>query len=401
MKKSICTFILSIFGQFLFAASVWFSPYPAGFNVNLADSESYQGTDGTWNIANHYDDNTLIGVVGITDAYADEVYLEIEMDFPGEQWCYVSASEPYLKRPFGIVFVTSNGDNQRKVYHKGYSSTGSIVLDADGQNIAQIPLELDSDGDAWCDLVLYLPSSDIVDLSSALSADDYYCSFSIKIYVNGREEKKWTYSFNGYIGEEPQDDTAHVFFNILPYASANAINVYDLLDESQEILIGEYSYETQSFIEDRQDEPIGGYENYVSNRDVYNKFHIFASSSEDPTDTGGYFTLVLRGYEYDSSVGVDDSYSLRYEVGLGDLNSNRIQWYTGTESLDTISSELAFNNNDQGYRLETMRDDQHSIVFFDEGYIYIRAPENNTKKAENLTPGVYSSRIYLHVISDY
>ncbi|MBO8443475.1 MAG: hypothetical protein IAC42_06920 [Spirochaetes bacterium] len=475
MKRIVILMLLLSISTFCFAysATSWFAPYPAGFNVNLLDSSSYPGI-GTTTVtdfpANGYNDPTIVALVGVMltgDNFQNSIAkISISMDFKGDTpWTYVSASEPYLKRPFGLDFVVCYDDspekNPRDVISirpdsnngatvnynessftenkKNYGCELPVINGKTGEVTLELPLSAKTPV-VWMDIVLALPSN--VDMSTALSADDYYCGINITLDVVQRDSdnkdtlvagghNSWTYSFNGYISSRPDATSARVFFNLLPNATANSINVSDLQNRNS-LLIGSYTYETQSFLLRNADDGDLEYD-----YQKYNNYYIFASSSKDPTDAGGKFALTLQGLDPSQTEGYSNT-SFNYEIGIQSANAGKSifwvsnspssiedakdmeerkedpnktplsvpslsdddAWFDGTESTATWST-----GNEHppilGTRVEEdMRDHMKSLVFKDSGDIYIRAT-NAALDPTKLSPGVYTSTVYFHVISNF
>ena len=410
-----------LLSQLAFAADVWFSPHSAGFNVDLSDYQTYSGTTGmpSWESAG-YNETTLIGVVGFSGRYDDNCdsydKIKIEVTFSsisGEKssWMYVSASEPYLRRPFGVEFVavlqdTNNdgaGGAAKEVERLGYQNDGSL---ADGDS--SFTFEIGQYRNCWMDMNLVLPK-DMGD--SALSADDYYVTMTISLYYidvtrtgswpfykyeEDAPEKKqsWTYSINGYISDQNEQNVASVFLNIAPNSNANALNVQMLADadENNAITIGNYIYETIAFTTDNEDE----YSSIINN-----KYYIYASSPD-----GEPFALRLAGT--DASADANDEYAktvrFYYDVGLQSTKGRDstvgapITWFDGTTDSNSETSYLV----PAKMREESMRGSSKSIVFEDAGEIVIKMSDKSKQNNEwsNLTEGVYHSTIYFNVVSD-
>lgn len=467
MKRLFILVLLLFIGAFCFAysATSWFAPYPAGFNVNLLDSSSYPGI-GTTTVtsfpANGYTDPTIVALVGVMltgDNFQNSIAkISISMDFKGDTpWTYVSASEPYLKRPFGLDFVVCYDDSPSKnprdvisirpdsddgatVKYNESSFTGNgcnkpVINGETGEVTLELPLSAEKPV-VWMDIVLALP--DDVDMSTALSADDYYCGINISLDVVQRDSdnndtlvagghNSWTYSFNGYISSRPDATSARVFFNLLPNATANSINVSDLQNQNS-LLIGSYTYETQSFLQRSADD---GDLEYAYQK--HNNYYIFASSSRDPNNAdGGEFALTLQGLDPSQTEGYTNT-SFNYEIGIVSDNAGKsIGWVSNSPSsiegakdmansdpyieyktVPGISDDAAwFDGTDStadtqnfnpiwGARVEEdMRDGMKSLVFKDSGDIYIRATDPALDPTE-LSPGVYTSTVYFHVISNF
>ena len=114
---------------------VWFAPYPAGFNINLLDPEKkYTGPSQEFlngGALTSADKESLIAVVGFGGIHGDSpvddwwtnlwtgisaVNVNITFDSMGENdWNYISASEPFLSRPFDVTVVTSYSDFEKEL----------------------------------------------------------------------------------------------------------------------------------------------------------------------------------------------------------------------------------------------------------------------------------------------
>lgn len=407
-----------------YSASTWFSPYPAGFNVNLSDTDTYCGVPSlnSWGQPGN-NDTTLVGLIGLTSSvvwhasiwdWTDRhnaphnrpLQIVFSFDFVEEPWYYVSASEPYLKRPFGLDFVVvhgstdgADGGTEQSVVRVGYnpnettSKDETIVIDIDAMT------SLDA---RWVNVVLTLPNEEEAkalgaDTTEMLSADDYYCTFTVTIRDKDTlaEYGTWTYTFSGYIGTEPDNTSAHVFFNVLPKAEANSINVSDLSTrtDSNPLQIGTYSYETQAFMSGRQTAERLDYDSQRNNQ-----YYIFASSNRDPSyDPGeneGYFKLTLEGLDVEA----DGVNGFNYLIGL-QSDTGSTQWFDGTDNTtDTAHLKLVRGTS----RTEDMRDGDMSLVFYDTGEIVI-LPNASREGVDpsRLTSGVYRSTVYFHVVSNY
>lgn len=405
MKKAILTCFLLILCTICFAeASGWFSPYPAGFNVNLEDSETYTGAaesiglDGTgdakrWNVSG-YNDLTLIGLVGATGLGESTVTVTIEMEVKriGATLCYYSASEPELKRPFYIDLVACNSanDGKRKVTRIGYndkdqSFSGSVTLTP-------------YNGEAWADIVLCLPDEEGVDLSYALSADDYYCGLTIE--MTGAVEKTWSYTFNGYIQDAPLTNKAQVFFIVDPEPEASAMSLRELLiGDRKPVQIGTYSFETQAFMSAGQ--TAGGDESLKYDWQVNNMYSIFASSSPDPFYGNETFSMKYEG---------DSSISFPFEIII-ESDRGKSETYYGSEKLPLENEEST--GTATVFLLDSKAFDEalgtnhsgRSLYFRDNGSILLKVPDDYKKTEEDLysefPAGTYSSTVYFHVVSDY
>ena len=265
MKKRLLYLFFTIFICSLgFAENIaWFAPYAAGFNVDLNNTEMYSGAvpdnDGHGRLPqvyfnqNAYNDDTLIAVAGFKTTNLGIIYnqatvtFKVSLDFKGDtSWTYASASEPYLKRPFGLDFVICYNDDSeardiisvRPSQNGGEPSVASSLDDQSSYSVedgvvtfkATLNHKILEEDAVWVDIVLVLPDDTKCDMSSALSADDYYCGIKMDISVTGDTtySDSWTYSFNGFISDDPNASVTNVFFTVLPNATANSIAVNNM-----------------------------------------------------------------------------------------------------------------------------------------------------------------------------
>ena len=412
-----------LLSQLAFAADVWFSPHSAGFNVDLSDYQTYSGTTGkpSWDSAG-YNETTLIGVVGFAGRYDvnydsyDKIKIEVtfsSINGDDSSWMYVSASEPYLRRPFGVEFVAVQQDTNndgaggavKEVERLGYQSDGTL---ANGDS--SFTFEIGQYKNCWMDMNLVLPK-DMGD--SALSADDYYVTMTISLYyidvtstwdwsdweyvyteAAPVKMQSWTYSINGYISDQNEHNVASVFLNIAPNSNANALNVPMLAeaDANNAITIGNYIYETIAFTTDTVNE-----DEYKSI--INNKYYIYASSPD-----GEPFALRLAGTDASADANEEYAKTVRfyYDVGLKSTKEPTVEapiyWFDGRTDSNTESSYLV----PAKMRVESMRGSSKSIVFEDKGEIVIKMSDKSKLNNEwsNLTEGVYHSTIYFNVVSD-
>lgn len=462
MKKRLLYLFFTIFICSLgFAENIaYFAPYAAGFNVDLNNTEMYSGAgDGSQKVyfnQNSYNDDTLIAVAGFKTNeltkhwnWIEYIYesvtvtFKVSMDFKGDTtWAYASASEPYLKRPFGLDFVICYNDNSEArdiISVRPSQNGGEPVVESTLDELSYsvdngvvtfnttVTHEKEKEDAVWVDIVLVLPDDTKCDMSSALSADDYYCGIKMDISVTGDTtySDSWTYSFNGFISDDPNASVTNVFFTVLPNATANsiAVNNQDFQYTGNGVSIGTYEYETQSFL--RRNEDDGKMEYDIQKQ---NEYHIFASSSADPLINGGVFTLVLNGLEADSDL--EDSYMIKYLVGLESTYPNNknggIVWFDGQAHLTSSVEGTYQKNSNTDYTIigevdtydkvissgnmntlvtateitENMRDNMINLVYRDSGNIKIKAADPGFNPG-NLTAGIYTSTIYFHVISDF
>ena len=403
---------LMAFMSSLFARS-FFNTYSAAYNVNLADPDHYYtGTDdGEFSdgMGAGYSNRTLVAQVGFADTSQP---VTIDITFNNTSWMYQSASQPNLKRPFGLDVIVreryyyslcnasvdnGNTDYTVEVHHLGIQSGGdqsmSITLTYDNATNGSVRKrggELpDGPGGrhswctrirhdligAWVELVLVLPEIDPYDTSYTVgSADDYYASFDIT--VSGGASGAYHCEFTGWY-DDPRDEEINFTLNVVPTANSSAIN-FDTspgIDSGASGLpIGRYYYSTtkSTTAEDR---------NYFA----------FCSSSPVPDGRQGPFTLIRNG-----TYGGEGN-SIEYEVGLQSSElSKGVQWFDGDDAM--IDGDTEPENVFYSSRRQDMQDIGGASIYqrYDEGEILFRlAPSADT---DSLNAGVYTSNIYFHVV---
>lgn len=410
----------------IYCTEAYFATYDAAYNIDLSDPmKQYTGAGDSIDAAHGvtYTDTTMIAYVGISGTTAP-VKVEISKWYT-EPWMYQSASQPNLRRPFGIDFVLRN----RWYYYDGgvwpfyietirqHDITGAIPshygyqqgsrnLDVDftfklptdrsetkkGSELGFSILDGQDyyyDFDlitSFVDIVLVLPEIDPNDNSYQIgSADDYYASFDIHVYGSGIDE---TYhcEINGYYDTD-KPESMQITLNVVPNANASSIN----LDETSGVIapgsgeglpIATYSYTTTQEASD----------NSV-------RYYAFVSSSEYPDIPGEEFTLRKSGSDSDN-----ESNSIKYQIRIqsdqsGRNGSSSSGWFDGTLSIKGIDegnmSGVFFDN----VYMEMQRpgDSQPTYLNYDSGNILFRLADGTNPSL--LDAGVYESYIYFHVIT--
>lgn len=422
-----------------FSATCYFSPYPAAFNVDLKDSATYGGALSSGNIgqdgiggdanwgAGSYNDTTLIAVCGVTaiedDEFDSNVYfVEVSVQLHGDGWNYISASEPYLKRPFAIDVVNCNNTNADK---RPFVRMGSGGMTDTMKSVQLEPKvyetyttgswwnrEEHNRHEAWVDIVLYLPELSAAD-TSALSADDYYVGLNVRVYSKSKDPSNtkendlgnYSFTFNGYIDDEPDFTDAHIFFNVTPNANANSMDVRQLLLENASYDVGTYSYETQAFLTGGQTS--GGNDKLKYDYQAGNDYYIFASANDVPTSPNSdgfrmYYNGDTTAESFPFIVGLDTA------TDNTESNTGLVIWFDGTDDLTTLDKS-APPKKIEATRVEEdfgFQQGQGTTLYFkDNGTILIDYDEiaNEDVDAEelvtSLSPGVYSTRIYFHIVS--
>lgn len=415
MKRLILILAMAMMTAAPLLARNYFNTYSAAYNVDLEDPDRYYvGTDdGVFDESGGpgYSNRTLIAQLGFADTSSP---ITIEITFDNTSWMYQSASQPNLKRPFGLDMVvrqrwyrgdewwgggcSNNNDHTADetvtVVHYGLQSGGSTSQtmtytynsstngdvketggNLPGSHRVCIGLDHDLIG-AWVELVLVLPEIDPYDTSYTVgSADDYYASFDMTI-SGGGEAGTYHCEFTGYY-DDPRDEEINFTLNVVPTANASAINLDaspDIAPGDPGLQIGRYYYSTTKTTssEDR---------NYFA----------FCSSSEIPDRNGGPFRLVRRG-----TYGGDLN-EIGFEIGLQSSDPSKgVQWFAGSDVMSEgdVEPENVFYSS----RRQDMQDIGGAAIYqrYDEGNILFRlAPGEDPGP---LNAGVYTSYIYFHVV---
>ena len=413
MKKLV--FLLIVFLSFLspLAAEIYFSTYPAAYNVNLEDTGSYTGTDnGVFDDPNSgYNENTLVAQVGFSNTTQP---VTVEIKFNQSDWMYQSASQPTLQRPFGLDIIVRqrfyradcpmpHGQTDETVvfYHYGYQddSAGNATIitlpsynsSTDGSEYFGRDSLWDSpDHDrpdshsgwdlglrhyligAWVEFVLVLPEIDPNDPNYTVgSANDYYASFDIT--VTGGASGSWHCEFTGYY-DDPHSGDSSFILNVVPTAAASSINLSESTPKYPDengISVGHYWYSTTR-------------ESSVTDSNYY----AFVSSSENPGGSGEKFSLVHQGTDG------GEGNEIAFEIGLASEDSSKgIKWFDGTTKMN--SGTGAFYSS----RAENMTDLDGATIYqrSDSGDILFRLASNSD--TDGLQEGIYRSYIYFHVVS--
>lgn len=394
-------------------ARSYFNSYSAAYNVNLADpNNEYIGTDsGNWDTTG-YNDRTLVAQVGFADT-SSPVYIDVTFD--NASWIYQSASQPNLKRPFGLDMVvrqrwyrgdewwgggcSNNNDHtadqtvavvhyglqpggnssQTMTYTFNSSTNGDVKetgRDLPGSHGVCWGLDHELIG-AWIEFVLVLPEVDTNDTSYTVgSADDYYASFDITL--SGGAAGSWHCEFTGWY-EDPREGDVQFVLNVVPNANASSISLDSdagIAYGSQGLGIGTYFYSTTK-----------------STSGDGKAYYAFVSSSQSPTTPGGAFSLVRTGT--DGGTGNE----IPYEIGLDSLEPGRDpKWFNGAVVMG--DGEAAPADTFYSSRADDMNDIDGNPVLqrWDEGNILFRLA--NGADVSTLNAGVYSSNVYFHVVVD-
>ena len=336
MRKIVFVLLLLLVTQLLVATNFFFAPYPSSFNVDLSDTDTYCGVPDSLSFvegfAEGYSDQTMIALLGLSDmsieweltwngivTYPHIIELKVDVE-SSDDFEYISASEPYLSRPFQLDIVenyNSRGDTQRSL----------LKMDPEN-NVATYTTGTFTAEEVWFDIVLKLPEDG---LSNALAKSDYYVQLEITATEYADNNRNgvgdegevvsshgpWPFYISGYIDEGSPANVSYVMMNIAPTARANAINI-DELKNGQPMKIADYFYESMAFmptgLTDIYDE--GG----LSYSDQYNNWlYVFASSSSDPNDEGAdEFEMKMAGFEDEDNL--SSAFSFPFAIEMRNVN---------------------------------------------------------------------------------
>lgn len=417
----IATIFLLLMLTPIYCAEAYFATYDAAYNIDLSDPmKQYTGAGDSIDAAHGvtYNDTTMIAYVGVSGT-TEPVKVEISRWYT-TPWMYQSASQPNLRRPFGIDFVTRERwyFEQANIFthtqqldktgkapdHYGYQNSYAYKEKIDYEFTKKTDRSVEIKGwdigadlanlgytfkliTSFVDIVLVLPEINPSDTSYQIgSADDYYASFDIHVYGSGIDE---TYhcEINGYYDTD-KPESMQITLNVVPNANASSIN----LDETSGVIapgIGEglpiatYSYTTTQEASD----------NSV-------RYYAFVSSSEYPDMRGEAFTL-RKSSSADSD---NENNSIKYQIRLqsdqsGRNSSSSSGWFDGTLSIQGIDEGTMSGVFFDSVYMEMQRpgDAQPTYLNYDSGNILFRLADGTNP--DLLDAGVYESYIYFHVIT--
>lgn len=417
MRKSVFVLLLLLVTQLLVATNAFFAPYPSSFNVDLSDTDTYCGVPESLNFvegfAPGYSDQTMIALIGLSDMTGTRHKIELNVNVvSSKDFEYISASEPYLSRPFALDIVENYKDGGTKRIQLEMKDSGNIATYTTGEITAE---------EVWFDIVLKLPEDG---LSNALAKSDYYVQLEITATEYADNNRNgvgdegevvsshgpWPFYISGYIDEGSPANVSYAMMNIAPTARANAINI-DELKNGPPMKIADYFYESMAFmptgLTDIYDEGSLSYSDQAGN-----PLYVFASSSSDPNDENAdSFKMKMAGFEDEDNL--SSAFSFPFAIEMRNEN------YVSTkpdENCKTFTGTTPKNINEmlKGLSEDGTTGDQHDkdpdwfgrggedrvIYFYDDGEIYIKLPDGyDSKQLDDLTAGVYTSRIYIHVVS--
>ncbi len=375
----------------------------------------------------HHDDNGVRKrIEGNTYDYVSaDGAITISVELVSAEWCYTLIGNEEYKRPFGIDFFargkhlkTGGGDVDipGASMHMGLQPNvnpdkNSITLDEE--------TVVDYDAIWWdCALVMDLPVdtvNDQVELNGTvyhlLPSDDFYTA-TVRITIsctNGTEETydlhlAGTYKPNNTV---PTNMTSILTFSRLP--SATNLDIKSLYNSQESVPIATYGYTTNS----------------IKNGNAAGLVYMYLSSSSNgkvlPSSgngNDGKFTLRYMN----PNTGAVDSYldSATNSINfIASINSDNAYKYgavgnvprtSGVVTIDYTGSDIWVKNDasvKSNYLVivpEHMIDKQNDKYarWYDSGTISIRIPNSGQtfdNNPDNLIGGIYSSNIFIHVVT--
>lgn len=417
MMKRLSIFIVMMFVSLSsLLARVWFSPYPASFGIDLADTATYCGLGTTettsveFGSTQGYNDNTLVALLGITETTTET---EVTISFPSDDsaWVYTSASQPDAKREYGIYLIerrryrysTALGERTADLTESVYKldknslaskryefplTNGTVKKNLEGVGLVGQDKEGSLIG-CWLDIVIALPEIKSQGQNITTSpANDY--SSELDVILTGGASGQYHLEFTGFYGDDPGDRGSSVLFNVIPDPVNASTIVLDDLTNSSYVEIGSYSYTTTIDQAKKENE-------------ATNDYYIFASASDEPTkpNTDG-FVLRLQGTDKTSkNERITVPYTITLVTDSHDIGSDRSVEFDGTDYLssgNTLTKGLESLDRHESQ----IGSDGTLHSYYDNGSILFKlASKVNEDYINNLISGVYESRVYFHVVSKW
>lgn len=401
-----------------------------GGSVYAESSENVQ-TAGL-NDTGYYYYRQNLALVGITGITGD---VKLSVSEPTGGWFYILPGAEEYKRPYGIdVFararaksgdtnLTDSDGNLSYSVHFGNQEYAAHSGDV------TIPAEVAEQYNyIWWDIALVLdPLINTQENSVSLGGNVYYLSPSSSYYTSqleftiscGEKDTPGYYerTYNVYLAGLYSASNTNIPHNAMTAilsttrrtsAGSLDINTMAKSNPSQEIIVADYGFSTDS----------------KSGTQYQNgKFYLFLSSSPNARASSSTFTL-NKISDYGTSIEpLTQTNSIHYKAYLNsksgktydDNTSSRTLEgviyqtsieYTGTDTLNTPGNFLRLNSTSM-----VDRDGKTYWRFDDQGTISIVIPNdsafqgrdlgvNNESGYINLDQGLYTSTIYVHVVSD-
>ncbi len=417
MIKKILALVVSLFviSSALFA-EVYYLPYNMVNNtsyINLNDTATFNGTkDGNWinsdtSTIDNYNNKEILGIVGFDGVEGE---YEVTFNFGGtNNWMFTSQKNHDNKIPFGldlVVRVNVPGeerlDDATPVISKGYKAGNSNM------NLTE-PVSITVPGykgnveytDIWIDIVLVVPKKGEVTAPEANYAEDdsYVASFSIDITKKNETTGKYDVLVGSYTvfmqGYYQQDNTGHqpdapeVNYVVIPNAAANNINLTEL--GTGEITICDYFYEAKTIWYNKDSQV---------NLPNTNLMYSISLSSSEKGASEELFRLVHN--DLPEGMTPNEYTSVCYEIGVkqkGQANVPEENWFDGTLKIDNGQPYKTVKGKVHMFETRPNFGNNAAINHYDEGELVFKLADN--ADISKLTAGMYSSNVYVHLISNY
>lgn len=380
----------------LFSADIWIHRFDTSSTVDLASNQFWfptaEWSSGASSSNGAYGDNQIIAVVGIQGS-PELTTVTFDSD-----WYLTSISDPSLKRPFSVCLVPrvsqSNYPNKNSTNYPRYGYGGNFVAPSftlpktdggvvmtDGTNIVTQngTYNYGNVSSAWIDVVLVLDpvlqsdgtlSGVSTDVCNVGSGDDYLGAMTVTV-TSGDQSESSTFYMNGYFGGTKPTYSAQLV--VTPnMVNTNAFNLKN--NTGLRTHIADVDFIT------------------ISSTSQANDYYLFVSSSPDYNVAGQKFE-----FKKTNSSSASNSYnSCKYVIvptaDTGSVPTGLVfdgtTAYTGDTDtlkyLKALSTSYATGNG----RGQIWNADFHGSLDIE-----------LTGTTDNLLAGVYSTDIYVHVIT--
>lgn len=417
MIKKILILLVSLFvaSSALFA-EVYYLPYNMVNNtsyINLNDTATFNGTtDGEWtdsdtSTGDNYNNKEILGIVAFDDVEGE---YKVNFNFGGtDDWMFTSQKNHDNKIPFGldlVVRVNINKeeplDDENPVISKGYKK-GNSDMSLSEEVYIEVP-GVKKNGskytEIWIDIVLVVPKKGDVTAPEANYAEDdsYVASFSIDITKKnsktGEMESVGSYTvfMQGYYYQDNtghQPDAPEVNYVVIPNAAANNINLTEL--GTGEITIGDYFYEAKTIWYNK---------NSQVNLPNTNPMYSISLSSSEKGASKEFFRLIHN--DLPAGMTPNEYTSVCYEIGVKQNEQANVpeeNWFDGTLRINNGQPDKAVKGKVHKFETRPNFGNNAAINHYDEGELVFKLADN--ADISKLTAGMYSSNIYVHLISNY
>ncbi|MDY4610080.1 MAG: hypothetical protein SPD11_05635 [Sphaerochaetaceae bacterium] len=374
----------------LFSADIWIQRFDTSSTVDLASNKFWFPTN-VWGASDGYNDSQIIAVVGVKES-SELTTVTFDSD-----WYLTSVSDPSLKRPFSVCLVPrvsqKNFPNQNSTNYPRYGYGGDFIAPSfmlpktnggvvmtDGVNIVTQngTYNYGNVSSAWIDVVLVLDpvlQSDgtlpgvSTDICNVAAGDDYLGAMTVTV-ASGDMSESSTFYMNGYFGGTKPTYSAQLV--VTP--DAVNTNAFNLKNGSGPTHIADVDFIT------------------VSNTAQANDYYLFVSSSSDYNVAGQKFE-----FKKNNSSSASNAYnSCEYVIvptsttGLvpTGLEFDGTTAYTGSSDTSNYLKALSTSHVTGNGKGTIWNYDFH-------GSLNIRL----TGATDDLLAGVYSTDIYVHVIT--